>query len=161
MRQHFLDNGLNPDDHQLLHGIAAAADGTVEFPVPPDPAADYGATVAAEDPLLPRIRGALTTSVRAYSLPTLLAPFDRVDLVHIDIQGSEADVVSAGREVLQQKVRRVVIGTHGRAIEQALLEELSSQGWALEADQACRYSPFGAGLALAVDGCQVWRNPRV
>ncbi|HET6576426.1 MAG TPA: FkbM family methyltransferase, partial [Fimbriiglobus sp.] len=160
MRQHFRDNGLDPDAHRLLHGVAAAEDGTVEFPVEPDPAADYGATVAAEDPLLQRVRGA-TAAVRAYSLPTLLAPFDRVDLVHIDIQGSEADVVLAGRAVLREKVRRVVIGTHGRAIEQALLAELSAQGWLLEADQACRYGPYGAGLALAVDGCQVWRNPRV
>jgi FkbM family methyltransferase len=161
MRQHFLDNGLDPDEHRLLHGVAAAEDGTVEFPDLDDPANDYGATVAAEDPLLQRVRSASTTAVRAYSLPTLLAPFELVDLIHFDIQGSEADVVRAGRAVLRAKVRRVVIGTHGRAVEQALLEELSSQGWVLEADQACRYTPFGAGLALAVDGCQVWRNPRV
>lgn len=161
MRQHFRDNGLDPDRHTLLHGAAAAADGTAEFPVLTDPAADYGATLHGHDPFPSRVPGSATTRVPAYSIPTLIAGHARVDLLHIDIQGTEGEVVTAAREALKAKVRRLVIGTHGRAIEQQLLEELSSAGWLLETDVPCRYTPHDGGLALTVDGCQVWKNPAV
>lgn len=161
MRDHFPDNGLDPDLHTLLHGAAAAEDGYAEFPDLNDPALDYGATLSVRDPLLHRVIGPSITRVRAYSIPTLLDEYRRVDLVHIDIQGSEADVVAAARPTLKAKVRRLVIGTHGRAVEQRLLEDLSADGWQCETDHPCRYAPHQGGLALAVDGCQVWRNPGV
>ncbi|MCE9534115.1 MAG: FkbM family methyltransferase [Planctomycetes bacterium] len=160
MRQHFLDNGLNPDTYTLLHGVAAGADGMMEFPELADPAGDYGGTVAAETPFMPRV-SAENSQVPAYSLPTLLAPFDKVDLVHIDIQGSELDVVGASQEVLRQKVRRLVIGTHGRVIEQKLAEMLSQTGWNLELDEACKYRAQGRSIVMWADGCQVWRNLEV
>lgn len=159
MKQHFRDNGLDPERHTLLHGASAPEDGFAEFPDLNDPALDYGATLSTSDPLMHRVIGPQVTRVPTYSLPTLLAPYEKADLLHIDIQGSEADVVVAARGVLKRKVKRMVIGTHGRAIEQTLLEELSANGWVLEADHACRYGPYQGGIALAVDGCQVWRNP--
>lgn len=158
LRQHLADNGLDPDRHRLLHGAATPADGFVEFPDLDDAAADYGATLHTGDALLGRAGGA-GRRVPGYSLATLLAPLEAADLVHIDIQGSEAEVVSAGRDVLRAKARRLVIGTHGRSVEQRLLEELSADGWVLESDRACRYAPNATGLGLAEDGCQVWRNP--
>lgn len=158
--QHFVDNGLAPDRHRLLLGAATAEDGFVEFPDLSDAPADYGATLHVGDALLDRGTRPSVTRVPGYSLETLLAPFDAADLVHVDIQGSEADVVSAARDVLKKKVWRLVIGTHGRAVEQRLLEVLSADGWRLESDHACRYAPGECGLGLAEDGCQVWRNPR-
>lgn len=161
LRDHFADNGLDPDAHTLLHGAAAATDGFVEFPELDDPACDYGATLHVQDPLLHRVLGHGATRVPAYSIPTLLDEYRRVDLIHIDIQGSEGEVVAAARSVLKAKVRRLVIGTHGRAVEQRLLEDLSADGWTCETDHPCRYSPYQGGLGLAVDGCQVWRNDAV
>lgn len=157
--RHFADNGLAPDQHRLLHGAATAEDGFVEFPDLSAAATDYGATLHVGDPLYHHESRSTTTRVPGYSLTTLLAPFDGVDLIHLDIQGSEGDVVSAARGVLKAKVRRLVIGTHSRAVEHRLLEELSGDGWILETDQPCRYAPREAGLGLAEDGCQVWRNP--
>lgn len=161
MRQHFLDNGLDPEAHTLVHGAAAAEDGHAEFPDLDEPSHDYGATLFAGDPLMKHADGKSSTRVPAYSIPTLLAEYPRVDLIHIDIQGSEAEVVSAARATLKAKVRRLVIGTHGRAIEQRILEDLSDDGWVCENDEACRYAAGGAGLYLALDGCQVWRNESV
>ena len=96
--------------------------------------------------------------VRCYSLATLLHPFATVDLVHIDIQGDEVEVIAAAREVLKAKVRRVVVGTHSRAIEQALFDEMAAQSWVLEAEESCRFRQKGQGMELAADGCQGWRN---
>jgi hypothetical protein len=68
-------------------------------------------------------------------------------------------VIAAARQALRRKVRRIVVGTHGRSIEQGLLEQLSSDGWVMEAEETCRYGYAGKDLRLAMDGCQVWRNP--
>lgn len=94
-----------------------------------------------------------------YSIPTLLAPFRQVDLIHVDIQGHEREVISAARQTLTQKVKRLVIGTHGRAIEEQLLDTLSADGWLLEADESCLYRQTGDRITLSRDGCQVWKNP--
>jgi FkbM family methyltransferase len=102
-----------------------------------------------------------TQRVPCSSLATILRPFPEVDLVHIDIQGAEYDVLAAARRVLKEKVKRVVIGTHGRLIEQHLLEELASQSWILESEVSCVYVQQGKKMNLFVDGCQAWRNPDV
>jgi FkbM family methyltransferase len=188
MRTHFADNGLDPDAHALIEGVVGPSDGWAEFAVVSDPASAYG-TVADYGPKAPPPAGGLarrayrkakrlvkallgrpaappspikpTRRVRCYSLETLLQPFERVDLVHIDIQGSEAEVVPAAAAVLDAKVRRVVIGTHGRAIEQGLLDGMAARGWVLESDEGCRYVQAGRAMVLDLDGCQVWRNPAV
>jgi FkbM family methyltransferase len=157
MFTHFRDNGLDPGEHTLLHGIAAQTDGTAEFPVLDDPTGDWGAA-AVLAPDEPAVRHARTEKLPAYSLGTLLAPFRVVDVIHIDIQGHEADVVAAGREVLREKAKRLVIGTHGRAIEGQLIDELGPRGWVLESEEPCIFRQDPNGLHLYIDGVQVWRN---
>ena len=186
MVTHFLDNGLEPEHHRLIHGVAGILDGMAHFPVLADPAANYGARALADQSpagtdnangsLLRRltrkswrmarqgIKTAITGSngtvqVRRYSLPTLLGPFAKVDLVHVDIQGDEYDVLASARRVLKEKVKRLVIGTHGRDIEQKLLDELASQSMVLESDEACHFMQHHDRMVLQHDGCQVWRNP--
>jgi FkbM family methyltransferase len=101
-----------------------------------------------------------TQKLPCYSLTTLLKPYERVDLIHIDIQGAEYDVIAAARSALKEKVRRLVIGTHGRFIEERLMSELSNQGWSLESDEACAFDETNGNVHMARDGCQVWRNRR-
>src|SRR5262249_13430931 len=154
--------------------VVGATDGVAEFPVLPDPSADYGQparfTAPPRPPLRQRLKRGLkrllgrgqpeparpTERVVSYSLATLLRPHEQVDLVHIDIQGHEAEVAAAAREVLAEKVKWLVIGTHGRAIEQALMEELAPRGWAPEGEEACQYQHAGDRMVLVRDGCQVW-----
>jgi FkbM family methyltransferase len=157
MLTHFKDNGLDPAAHTLIHGIAAATDGVAEFPVFDYPRADWGAAalVAPGD----TTHHARTETLRAYSLPTLLESLRYVDLVHIDIQGHEVDVVASAREVLKQKVRRLVIGTHSRTIEQQLFDDLGSSGWVLEAEEPTLIRQIDGNVRLEADGCQVWVNP--
>src|SRR6266568_6046941 len=50
--------------------------------------------------------------VKCYSISTLIRPFMKVDLIHVDIQGDEYKVISSAGDVLKEKVKRLVIGTH-------------------------------------------------
>jgi hypothetical protein len=102
-----------------------------------------------------------TEKLPCYSLRTLLEPYPAADVVHIDIQGAEHDVVAASRGVLEAKVRRLVIGTHGRLIEERLLNELAGRGWRLESEEPCVFEQRGEHVYLHRDGCQVWNNPRL
>jgi len=101
---------------------------------------------------------AANTQLKCYSISTLIRPFTKVDLIHVDIQGDEFRVISSAKKILKEKVKRLVIGTHSRTIEQQLLEELTLPDWELESEEACVFKQF-LGVSLAVrDGCQVWRN---
>ena len=203
MATHMKDNGLDPEDHTLLHGVVGTSDGIANFPA--DGSAGYGAravlpgnreaspTIGHRTALLVRRLGghvlrAMKTGARSirhgghaphpihkgsngatsdqktnrqvqcYSIATLIRPFAKVDLVHVDIQGDEYNVISSSKKILKEKVKRLVIGTHSRVIEQQLLEELTLPDWELESEEACFFKQF-LGVSLPVrDGCQVWRN---
>jgi FkbM family methyltransferase len=178
---HFRDNGLDPSEHTLLWGVVGTADGMAKFPVLADPSGNWGAAVVHPDrtgnPLLRLVRngrrtlravargvrgkkgGPLLERVPCYSLPTLLRPFAAVDLVHVDIQGDEYNVLVSARGHLEEKVKRIVVGTHSREIEQRLHQEMTGRGWVLEGYENCRFQGEGPTEALIRDGCQVWRNP--
>jgi FkbM family methyltransferase len=88
-----------------------------------------------------------------------------IDYVHVDIQGSEDSVLAdpaAGR-ILDDKVKRVIVGTHSRGIEGHLLDVFKNRGWVLEGEKPCHFSfnPHATYVGMTkVDGCQIWRNSR-
>jgi FkbM family methyltransferase len=51
--------------------------------------------------------------VSAVTLRDVLTPIDRVDLLEVDIQRSEAEILSPAMDLVSRKVRRVHVGTHG------------------------------------------------
>lgn len=162
MRRHFKDNDIDPNAHQILHAVVGAKDGIARFPKLLNPSGHYGANAdfagqgSDKDPGL----GAWE-EIKSISIKTLLKDVDFVDLMHIDIQGAETDVVRAAVPTLNDKVRRLVIGTHSRHIEADLLEILSTAGWFLEAEKSCILTQHGdARLTLMIDGEQVWRNKK-
>jgi FkbM family methyltransferase len=180
LRSHFADNGLDPKQHTLLHAVVGVKDGNAYFPILRKPSEMYGGAPLLSQKTkgfggiirrslvwlgLGRPLGAMFSlvgraePVQCFSLPTLLRPLRRVDLIHFDIQGSEYEVISSARRVLKEKVKRLVIGTHSRSIEQNLLEELASQSWVLEAEKSCTYRQEEQKMKLDVDGLQSWRNP--
>lgn len=179
MNAHFADNGVDPRAHQLLHGIVAPRDGVAEFPVLENPAQDWGEAAVNLDKseaervirriLRPvraaarhlrrrQMRSTAFERLRSYSVATLLKSFGRVDLVHVDIQGDEYEVLRSSRHVIEGKVRRLVIGTHSRQIEEKLFSELAKRNWVLEAEESCRFRQERTQMLLYRDGCQVWRN---
>lgn len=85
-----------------------------------------------------------------------------VDLLHIDIQGGEAELVNKSLPDLNRLVRRIVIGIHSRAIEGALIDMLTGAGWILEVERPAIYRlTEAAPPLLVVDGLQGWANPRL
>jgi hypothetical protein len=80
----------------------------------------------------------------------------------MDIQGHELAIVSAGIALLNDKVKRVHIGTHSAEIEHGLRELLRAQGWSCLFDYAgggTSETPWGAFHFQ--DGVQSWENPRL
>ena len=159
MEQNLLDNGIDPKDHKLIYGVVGPADGIARFPDIESASDDYGASAIYDGPN----QGRRMIEVPCFSIPTLLADLPPVvDIIHCDIQGSEAEVMGAALPTLDGRVRRVVIGTHGRKEEGELLLQFSSIGWRLEHETVCEYrqQPDGV-LGLALDGVQVWRNSKL
>jgi FkbM family methyltransferase len=176
-RRHFADNGLPPRRHRVVRAAVGGADGVGAFYVG-RPQAWYGQALQPAGQATPwlarcwrRWRGgdALTT-VPVVGLSTILADYDRVDLVHMDIQGAERDVAAGAIDALDAKVRLVHIATHspdtaatgGHDVEDPLRRLFSERGWQRRIDVPCRGQVEICGHDVRVnDGVQVWLNPRL
>lgn len=152
MVQHFSDNSIDSGDVRLIHAAVARTEGKVGFHVGQTrwggPANFYGQSIGGPD---------LVDSV---SLNTLLRPLQTVDLIDLDIQGTELEVLEAAAEEVDQKVKRVHIGTHGGRIEGGLRSLFSCLGW-----ECSRCFASGASVSTEwgtisfQDGVQTWLNP--
>jgi hypothetical protein len=99
--------------------------------------------------------------VRAVSLSTVIGDLGPIDFIDMDIQGTEAHVVRASCDLLQERVKRVHIGTHGDAVEASLREAFGAMGWMCLADYPnMRRSNTPYGPISFQDGVQSWLNPR-
>ena len=108
LKQHIVDNELDRFSRILpVHG-AAGRDGTVSFPVLEDPAKNYGAS---------SFSGVKSNSITvpSYGLKSIFSLVSEplVDLLHIDIQGSEQElIVDSGIEEELACVKFILLGTH-------------------------------------------------
>jgi FkbM family methyltransferase len=138
-RQHMEDNGVGPDECVVFEAAVGAKPGRALFAVDwpggqfEDTARDwYGqfvVTAASNDALdaLPTERtyhdkslfaldnGIGVISVEVVTLSSVLANLDRADLVHIDIQGTEADLIVSSLDILDSLVARLCIATQRSA----------------------------------------------
>ncbi|MFP6747597.1 MAG: hypothetical protein VCD66_08390 [Alphaproteobacteria bacterium] len=69
------------------------------------------------------------TFVSAVTLMDMLAPFERVDFVEADLQQSEKVVFPPAMAALTRKVRRVLLGTHGRDTHERMEKLFRECGW--------------------------------
>ncbi len=157
-------NGFAPDQVTLRHGIAAPTAGIALFPrqnqsgvqwgLEPvfgaSPAEHQSAIAAGSHEALPMI-----------ALAELTAAHESIDLLHIDIQGGEADFIAGCLPLLGEKIAYILVGTHSRQIEGRIIEMLLSEGWHLEIERPAIVSLDSAIPAILVDGVQGWRNPRL
>jgi FkbM family methyltransferase len=173
MRQHFVDNGLDPDAHTLICAAVGVEKGHARWPRIADPANAGGARPVRET------KGKLDQGDEAYMSGAMedfidvdILPFKDLlarqavwDLVHIDVQGWEAKLCAGCADALSARVRWLVVGTHSRRIDGEVIEILHGAGWVLENEKPTRFH-FDAAqpsleLMTEVDGAQVWRNPRL
>ena len=181
MRQHFIDNDINPDELDLTWAAVGAAPGFVPFWVG-EAGAWYGQAVAnATDAQYPDVQTRRVLKVRSVlgkppSVPDtgksilwvpcttvedLIAPYPRIDLMDLDIQGLEFKVLEAAIDVLDAKVRRIHVGTHSARVEHDLRTLFTARGWQKRADYPCATTgvPTPYGDISFGDGVQSWVNP--
>jgi len=164
MKEHLSDNGFDPDEHQLLHGVVGPSDGFAYFPEI-NSQKDYGGEavfVESEDEVEQSLSGPFWRNTKhvkldCYSLGRIIGDLP-VDLCHFDIQGAEFSVLSSAREIAKAKIKRLVIGTHSRMIEAQLFDLLTSDGWVLENEKPCKFQTCSGKFVATLDGTQVWRN---
>jgi len=180
MLDHFRDNGLNPDDHDIIWAAVGAQSGFVPFWIG-EPDGWYGQAIASDAPEpLPSARMRRRLKARSIlgrppitsptekaqlwvpcvTLVELLAPYPKVDLIDLDVQGSEFDVLAPAIELLNERVHRIHIGTHAAEIEESLRELFSAAGWTKVNDYPCQSRvPTPYGDITFGDGVQTWLNP--
>jgi hypothetical protein len=100
--------------------------------------------------------------VSALTLRDVLAPFDRVDLLEADIQHSEINVFPPFVDLLNSKVSRVHIGTHGHEAHDLLRSLFVRAEWEIVFDYAPDSSHTIGQVRLdLIDGVLSTRNPRL
>jgi FkbM family methyltransferase len=152
LQLHCEDNDV---DARLLHAAVAARGGTVNFAVG-DARSWYGQAIVDSSAAAEHV-----TTVAAVTLSDLLESLDRVDLIHCDIQGAEAEVFEEAAIAVDTKVQRVHIGTHGEDVEADLRRTFSRLGWKNINDYACSsFAETPWGRMSFQDGVQTWVNVR-
>lgn len=154
-------NGFNPSEYRLVNGVAASKEGIALFPKYEEAHENWGAEpifypdekVLAES----RAKGDYT-ELNCYTLETL-SNGEAVDLLHIDIQGSELDFVQSNFDGIENLVKRVFIGTHSRYLEGALQEFFLTKGWTLEMDRPVIHRLIEGRPQIEIDGVLQFKNP--
>ncbi len=162
-REACLLNEFTEDEFELRRGIVSADAGTALFPRQEQAGEHWG-----NEPILnatPAKLAELNATGRYDQLPTiglseLTDNSGRLDLLHIDIQGGEADFIRSCREELSALVAYLVVGTHSREIEGQLFETLLTAGWQLEIERPAILNVDKEPYPK-IDGLQGWRNRRL
>jgi FkbM family methyltransferase len=99
--------------------------------------------------------------VSAVTLRDVLTPIDRVDLLETDIQRSEAEIFPPAMALINRKVRRVHVGTHGRDVHDMLRALFARAGWEIVFDYGPGRHVTPRGPLVLGDGILTARNPAV
>jgi hypothetical protein len=93
---------------------------------------------------------------RSIVLEDVIGEIAIIDLLDLDIQGMEAEVASSSIELIARRVKRILIGTHSREIEDTLRQLMTAVGWRPHFDYPCasRNHPTPAGPVDFYDGVQ-------
>ena len=166
MAEHMDDNGIGPEHCTMIYGAVGATAGTAQWAVVDDAAEVYGGRPMDDGATdYHGARQSRLVEVQVHGINDLLLREAVWDLVHVDIQGGEGGLCRAGIDAMNQRVRRVVIGTHSRALDGEVMAVFHAAGWVLENEKPTimvwREGAPTLETMARVDGVQVWRNPRL
>lgn len=157
------DNGFSDTQYKIIHGIAAANRGKALFPIVEN-AGDVWSSSPIFDASAEQVNEAINRKshhiLDTYSISEI-AENKPVDLLHIDIQGGEADFIDGCLKDINSLVRYMVIGTHSRQIEGRIMHTLLENGWHLEIERPAIFSIVNGSPRIQVDGVQGWHNPKI
>jgi FkbM family methyltransferase len=158
LKQHFEDNGIDPAQHELIEAAVDEQERTIRFYVG-KPDEWYGQRIAHPQE---SIEGLAFREVKTITLNRILGGFDLVDLIDLDVEGAELVVLKSTIEELNQKVKRVHVGTHGSDIEQGLRALFWENGWYKRNDYAVGRAELTEwGEIYFGNGVQTWINQRL
>jgi FkbM family methyltransferase len=166
MSQHLRDNDIDPSRCALIQGAVGAQSGFANWAVVDNAADVYGGR-PIDDKLIDYhgTRQSKIVTVEIHAIDDLLRREPRWDLVHVDIQGGEGDLCRGGIEIMNERVRRLVIGTHSRALDGELMSLFHTHHWVLENEKPTvmcwRDGAPTLETMARVDGIQIWRNPKL
>lgn len=165
LRQHFEDNGFNPDEHILLEAAVGVERGVAQWPVMEDTSAEWGSRPIMPDGDYLGRAFERTKDIAVIPMADLIRRERHRDLVHIDVQGHEVDICRSCLDDLNERVSWIVVGTHSRKLDGDMLELMCGMDWELEHEKPTKFTYYRnpktlEGMTLA-DGTQVWRNPRL
>ncbi|MDP9604713.1 hypothetical protein SAMN05518845_10635 [Variovorax sp. YR750] len=155
-------NGFQPDEYTIHRGIAAATAGVALFPKQEHAGHSWGLEPVFGATSTQQAQAAADGShdiLPMIPLAEAVGQHDRIDLLHIDIQGGEADLVAGCLPLIEEKVAYMVIGTHSKHIEAQLFDLMCGTGWRMEMERPAFYDVKSSRPLLMVDGVQGWRNP--
>lgn len=157
-------NGFLPFEVRIHHGVAAANAGTALFPRQARSGVSWGSEPifgATDRQRAEALEMASHDVLTMIPLSELVRDHQRIDLLHVDIQGGEADLVADALDLLGAKVAYLLVGTHSRQIEGRLFSTLLDAGWCLEIERPAMLTVRPCSVSTAIDGVQGWRNPRL
>ena len=163
--QALAENGFDEGEAVIHRAIVGPRPGTALFPRQSGHDTSWGLMPVFDADEVTVREGLISGRYDALNTVTIssLLPEQRIaDLLHIDIQGGEAEFVRACISDLNERVAYMVIGTHSRQIEGALFDIMLSHGWVLEIERPMILKFEADGRPVAgIDGVQGWRNPRL
>lgn len=154
-------NKFSPGAYKLHHGIASATNGRALFPNQDVAGGSWGLEPlfnASETEHAKALATGRYFELPMVALEDVIGNEPRIDLLHVDIQGGEVSLVRDSAKILSERVAFMVIGTHSRAIDGLVAEELLSKGWSLEIERPTIYVLEDGVPSTRVDGLQGWRN---
>jgi len=160
-REALSTNGFADDAIELHRGIATFQRGFALFPRQEIPGSSWGSEPifnATEEQRRQATASGHYDEIAMVPLAEVIASEPRVDLLHIDIQGGEADLVEQSLPLLNEKVAYLLIGTHTKQIEGRLYAALLGAGWHLEMERPALFEIVDGQPRVTVDGVQGWRN---
>ena len=162
LRQHFLDNDLNPDEHTLIQAAVNATGEDVHF-ITGHAKEWYGQAIVPEGYVESAYPDARTVRIPGVRLTDLLQTHRSIDLIDVDIQGAELPVITLSMQALTETTRRAYISTHSPEIHSKLALAFQTAGWQKLAMHGWNGSnePTRFGPLTFVDGIQYWLNPHV
>ncbi len=162
MYQHFIDNGLNPNEHMLIQAAVNDVEEPVYFTEGHSKEWWGQAIIPTKDTNFGNWPKAIVTEIPGHTISKILEKVKYVDLMDIDIQGAEAKAIRSSTSALDSKVRRIHIGTHSHEIENELYEVFSKLDWICCNNFPCLSTvETNFGPITFNDGVQTWINPHV
>lgn len=165
LRQHFADNGFDPNLHTLFEAAVGVSTGITQWPVVEDSSETWGCRPIEGSKDYTGREFQRTKAVSVISMRDLVRRESCWDLIHIDVQGDEVNICRSCVEELDARVRWIIVGTHSRKIDGDFLELMCRAGWWLEHEKPTRFAfranPATLEAMTTIDGTQVWRNPRL